>query len=568
MKKYLAVAFLLLFIGLSVIPLTSASLSYVSQNTISDNQAIVGIPIELTSSDATVSTVNFVTPHLINPSVNPLSHGTDVLVWQNAENDCQNPAIVTDGGFQNILVFTEIIRNSDQTALWGRWSTDGGVTWSDDTAGWDEVSPIQGDYDDVSQPRLDYYGEESWAYGTWIPGSAYQATIYYLELPSIVDPSYDPNGYGWVYYFVDWSEYDYYNFDSADVGCFPYDPDISPNAHFWGIIAGTGDRPPGENEEDNTMWLSFFTSEGVTIISFPNLNTDVEKMTCDLDMSLGRFYMAMEYEDEGDPTNNGTRFTKAPDLQPGDDWWQGSFPSFLFADVYNPDIAATDGSVYIVGETEVDGHMDIVCLYSSDAGVSFQTSTVTTTNDDEVYPSITVLDDYISCTYIRDGNLHVSISQNGGVEWQEAEYRLNDEVGSVNEQYGSHSTDGPYVAWTGKDGIYFDRLYNQHPAYLDITIVPGFHIGVLVDIVNYGCGPGQDIGWKIDIDRGIIFHGRCSSGIIDLIPIEGDANVKSKGVFGFGNVKITATAEPSYGEGDQKNTNGFVLGPFVFIPNK
>jgi len=212
--------------------------------------------------------------------------------------------------------------------------------------------------------------------------------------------------------------------------------------------------------------------------------------------------------------------------------------------------------------------MDIVCLYSSDAGESFQTSTVTTTTDDEMYPTITILDEYIVCSYIRDENLHVSISQNGGVDWLEAGYRLNDEVGSVSEQYGSHSTDAPYVAWTGKDGIYFDDIFNQHPAYLEITIVPGFHIGLLADIVNYGCGPGRDVGWKIEIEGGIILHGRCSSGIIDLIPIEGDANVKSKGVFGFGNVKIMATTKPSYGEGDEKSVNGFVLGPFVFISNK
>jgi hypothetical protein len=44
-----------------------------------------------------------------------------------------------------------------------------------------------------------------------------------------------------------------------------------------------------------------------------------------------------------------------------------------------------------------------------------------------------------------------------------------------------------------------------------------------------------------------------------------DATIRTKGLFGIGNVNITIIAEPSYGEGDYQNENGFVFGPFVFI---
>jgi hypothetical protein len=573
MKKRLGIYAITLVIAGLVITSTAASISQISQKEIFEDQTIVGVPIELTSTDATVSTVNFLKPHMISPSANPLSRGTDVLVWQDVENDCQNPATVTDVGFQNILVFTEIIRDSDQTALWGRWSINGGVEWSEDAAGWDEVSPIQGDYDDVSQPRLDYYGEESWAYGTWTAGSTYHATTYYLELPSIVDPSYDPNGYGWVYYMVDWGEsHDFSDFDSADVGCFPYDPDVSPSADFWGIIALTGDRPPGENEEDDTMMFTMFTEGGgVTIISFHNLNTDVSKMSTDVDISLGQFYMAMEYVDEADENNTGTRFQKSPKFQPDPDWWQGSYPGFLFAGAYNPDITAADGYVYIVVETIEDGYKDIVCLYSSNGGSTFGQSEITATaSEDEMFPNVAISEDKVVCTYTRDGNLITAISEDNGVSWTEETEKVNDQEGTVVEQYGNAGIDGPYAAWTDERSspweIYFDTTIEPPEVPdLEISDIKG-GIGVKATVKNVGEAPATNANWQMTVTGGILgFIDVQKSGTESSLAVGAEVTAKSGLILGFGPLTIEVSANCDEGASDSADAIGRQLLFFSLI---
>lgn len=466
-KKPILWAITLVIAGL-MITSTAVSSTYVEQNDVSEPLETVGVPIELTSMDATVSVINRAELVTRNPMEKILSRGTDVLVFHDVdEEDCQNPALVTDATLSNILIFTEIYEGIGHTSLWGRYSTDGGATWSDEINGFNEIP--EGDPDDVSLPKLDYYGEDNWAYGTWTAGGMYDAQTYYLELPDMKDPSYDPNGYGWVYYLIDWgASNDFSDFDSADVGCFPYDEAVSPSIDFWGWIAGTGDRPPGANEEDNMMWFSYFIEGGsVYIISFYNMDDDAEKMATDIDMSIGQPYMAYEYTMEADPTDTGTTFVKSPPLRPDappdDFWWQdGSFTGFDFDGVYNPDIAAADGSVYIVGE-RIDGDKDIVCLYSSDAGESFQESSVTDTVDDEAFPQIALSSGKLICTYTRDGDLYAKFSSDGGVTWVDEE-KINDPDGTAVEQYGSVGIDGPYGSWTD------DRNAPPTEIYFDVTL--------------------------------------------------------------------------------------------------
>lgn len=520
-KKPILVAIALAIAGLMIASTAaSTSMLHVEQNAISESQGTVGIPTELTSMDATVSIISIINcaePVIRNPmkNMNMLSRGTDVLVFHDInEEDCQNPALVTDATLSNILVFTEIYEGIGQTGIWGRFSTDAGGTWGDEIYGWDEVSPIQGDYDDVSIPKLDYYGEESWAYGTCTAGGAYDAATYYFELPSIIDPNYDPNGYGWVYYSVNWPDVaDFSDFDSADVGCFPYDEAVSPSSAFWGWIAGTGDRPPGEMAEDDTMWFSYFLLIGgadqVLIVSFYNMDEDVEKMATDIDMSIGQPYMVMEYTVEEDPLDTGSMFMKSPPLRPDDPdaedyWWDGSFPGFIFDGVYNPDIVAADGSVYIVGE-RVDGDKDIVCLYSSDAGDSFQESPVTDTTDDETFPQIAIFGDNLVCSYTRNGNLYAKISSNGGVTWEDEE-KVNDPEGTVIEQYGNAGIDGPYASWTDdRDSppteIYFDVTLEigNPPGAPDIDGPTSGKVGTAYDYNFTAIDPdGDDVKYYID----------------------------------------------------------------------
>jgi hypothetical protein len=259
-KKPIVCLIALAIVGL-VITSTAASISYVEQSNISETKETVGVPTKLTSisMDSAVGVLKRQEAVAISPMEKMLSLGADFLCIQDVDDmqDCQNAGLVTTASKSNILVFTEIYEDIGHNHIYGRFSSDGGVNWDDMIYGWAEIP--EGDPDDVSKPRLDYM-EDDWAYGSIVPGNDYDATSYYFELPSIIDPDYAPNGYGWVVSSLDWTQVaDFSDFDSEDVGAFPYDPAVSPNTDFWGLIFGTGDRPtdPPDMAEDDTMWLSY-----------------------------------------------------------------------------------------------------------------------------------------------------------------------------------------------------------------------------------------------------------------------------------------------------------------------
>jgi hypothetical protein len=403
------------------------------------------------------------------------------------------------------------------------------------------------------------------AYGTWTAGPLLDAEIYYLELPSIVDPEF---GSGWTYYSVDWSDVgSFTNFDSADVACYPYNVAYSPNSDFWGCVFGTGDRPE-PNAEDNTMWFSYFLPGGqVTIISFYNMEEDCDKMACDIDVSIHQPYMVMEYTMEENPTDNGSIFIKTPPLRPDsypdDNWWNGSLSVFYFADVLTPDIVAAAGSVYVVGQT-LDG--DIVCMYSHDEGDSFQQCIVSDDAAVEAFPQVTLYHDYVICTYIREGEYYVKISSDGGVNWGDEEI-INDEEGSVVEQYSCTSINGPYASWTdNRDApptdIYYDNkfCYCNPPRAPTITGPSTGKPGIEYDYVFKSKDEeGDDI-------RYIINWGDKTSDTTNFYPSGTNVTVShtwaTKGIY-----TITAKAEDEYGYISKETTKAVTIPKNKIIDN-
>jgi hypothetical protein len=461
-KKVFLCAITLVIAGL-VITSGAVSMVHSEKNTVVSKQ--ISITKMSTSMDMSVSVINSV-KSVTQKQMATLSRGTDVLVHHDIdEEDVQNPALVTDATISNVLVFSEYYEGVGQTGMWGRYSMDNGATWSDSVVGFEAIP--EDNPDDVSVPKLDYY-QDSMAYGTWTAGPILSAEVYYLELPSIVDPEY---GSGWTYYMVDWTQSaPFANFDSADVACYPYNAAHSPNAEFWGIVFGTGDRPESSvPAEDHTMWFQYNVAGGSVVLwSFYNMDEDCEKMACDLDISIWQPYMVMQYTMEADPTDSGSLFFKTPkirpDSYPNDNWVQdGSFTGFYLEDVYTPDIVAAGGSVYIVANTSGG---DIVCFYSDNAGGSFEQSIVSEDAGIEAFPQVTMKGSDVICSYTRGGNHYVKVSEDGGVNWG-TETQINDEDGTVVEQYGCTGIDGPYASWTD------DRAAPPTEIYFDTTVILG-----------------------------------------------------------------------------------------------
>lgn len=396
----------------------------------------------------------------ISYSANSISsRGTDTLIFSSDLTN-QNPAIVTDGA-GNVLVFTEETDGST-TNLWGRWSNDGGLNWIDESeiTGWNSFDAL------LTRPELDYYGKGKTAWGTVLPGPFESGTVRYIGLPDITDPfATDPNNPdGWSAWYVDWggSAIVASNIDSMDVACYSNLSNV-PSAEFWGLVALTGDQAYPGYEEDNTFMFSFWTPEGVTIIFFYNLIEDVFNMKTDIDQFNGKVFLVTQYENH-DTYADGSRVVyKAVSTNPN--WWQGGWSGYYFEGVFNPDIVAFNNKCFIVGEKDNGGQKDIVCLRST--GASFSEFVVSADPADELYPTVTLVPSHVGfdviCSYIRNGDLYTAISSDYGQTWDEVEAPVNDETGTVVDQYNTASIDGQYAAWTDEKNtpteIYFDIIY-------------------------------------------------------------------------------------------------------------
>jgi len=411
------------------------------------------------------------------------------------------------------------------------------------------------------------------SWGTLVPGHDLNAVAFYIDFPDITNPSVpsptSPNG--WTAWNLDWGAlFDFSWFDSADIACYPYIPGKSPSDKFFGVVAITGDRPPGPYAEDDTMMFSSMEASGlVTIVSFYDMDEDVEKISCDIDQSIAQYYWVCEYVSETDPTDDGSMFIKAPVFDGTDDWWLGAsgFPGFLFAGVYNPNMIAADGSVYIVGETAEN---DIVCLYSSNAGSSFMSSDVTDTVESESYPTVAIVEDEVVCSYIRDGDLYVSISADGGQTWTETVDPVNDETGTVVDQYCSAGMDGPYAAWTDERNdpteIYFDcTVAPPKRPILEITGVKG-RLGVSATVKNTGDAAATNVVWNITVTGGLLgFINKASGGSIPSLAVDAESVLKTGIFFGLGKIVVEVTATCDEGSSDSETKTGVQIIIFTMV---
>ena len=228
---------------------------------------------------------------------------------------------------------------------------------------------------------------------------------------------------------------------------------------------------------------------------------------------------------------------------------------------------AADGSVYIVGETAEN---DIVCLYSSNAGANFESSDVTDTVESESYPTVAIVEDEVVCSYIRDGDLYVSISADGGQTWTETVDPVNDETGTVVDQYCSAGMDGPYAAWTDERNdpteIYFDcTVAPPKRPILEITGVKG-RLGVSATVKNTGDAAATNVVWNITVTGGLLgFINKASGGSIPSLAVDAESVLKTGIFFGLGKIVVEVTATCDEGSSDSETKTGVQIIIFTMV---
>jgi len=361
--------------------------------------------------------------------------GPDVLILSNPNTD-QNPAIVSDRG-TNLLSMCEFeMKPLEYNIGLKHWEQN---SWNSEYYYFDA-----GEH--PTQPRLDFYDGKT-AYGTWRSSDPHEAVCAIFS--DITNPYYGDYG-GWTYLKI--RPRDVY-FTSADVGC--YSTSNPPNSEFWGIIGLTSTTTVSE-------YVIIFNTEGGASMFDRNPYDSVSNISVDVDQSNGQLYIASDFVDKSYPGEKTSVIFKDKKTL-NEDFWAGDWVGREMLGSH-PSVDAKDGRAYVVIMTEVAGSKDIgfATTDTPDDPDSWKEYFVTRTpNSDEMNPVVIAHSKTSAIVvYTMNNNLYYKTTTDSGKTWSAAE-RINDEIGTVVEQYGCADIAGNYVVWT-------DNRNDNKDTYCDI----------------------------------------------------------------------------------------------------
>ncbi len=412
-------------------------------------------------------------------------------------------------------------------------STDGGKTF--EPAGYWTIEGV-----------TDYPSFASWGgntfFGTFMPDPN-TAYTYLMEIQDITDTA----TWGLVYW--DWSSYGWHDIMAPRIACHN-----SQNPWEFGVIAFVASTTYTEEElingphmffadpdTENSGWISWWGYPGC------------EHADATMDKTKNMMYAAYDYYNETQATWNILVWGRSFDDPLEGNSYLVEIPTSYYAK--SPAIAADNDHVVVVAQSDEHINQDIVCFYSSDGGLTWETSYVTTATQDDVAPDITLSGNKIICTFVRDGNLYYSSSEDWGATWSEP-VQINEQDGTVSSEYGTSCACPAGVVWTdmrnGNADVYFDSF----PSAV-ITIEVGGGFGVKATISNEGTVAAENLDWSISLS-GTVFMGSEKTGTISSLAPGESVTIKSGLVLGIGKTTVTVNVG-----GTSASASGFILGPFV-----
>ncbi len=203
----------------------------------------------------------------------------------------------------------------------------------------------------------------------------------------------------------------------------------------------------------------------------------------------------------------------------------------------NPDLAASGQYAYLVMQTDEKGNNDILCYTP---GAVWQKHVVVESSDDEMYPSVTAVGTTVLCTFVKNGNIYSTISEDGGITWGAPE-QISDVAASISAEYRCCNVEGPYITW-------MDNRNTNIDVYADSTTMPwvAFQrciggLGCSIEMKNVGTGKATDIKYDMKVQGGVQgLINFTENGTIDIAAGK-LAKVRSGLFFGLGKILMTAT---------------------------
>ena len=274
-------------------------------------------------------------------------------------------------------------------------------------------------------------------------------------------------------------------------------------------------------------------------------------------------YVLLTWQHDNETTGHSEIVLKkiVPEVEPDIEytpyqWYIAKGDTF---DAAHPNIGASGSNAVVVYmcNDNIFGDWDIKCAYSSDDGMTWETSVVANEPQvDELYPAVYMSGNTAYCAYIKDGNLYVVKSENGGQTWGEPE-QINEVDGTVVAEENSVDIHPAGIVWTdernGNKDIYY-AVVGAAPAITIGSISGGFGVSAVIE--NVGTAAATDVSWSIDLS-GIVFPNHKEGTIASLEAGE-SVTVSTGFIFGIGPITITVSAD-----GASKTASGMAIGPIV-----
>lgn len=461
---------------------------------------------------------------------------TDLYGAFEFEGDQLHPGFGRSGAYMSAAFYDEDL----DSIIW-TGSDDDGATFLDGVY-WD----LGGDY-----PSIKTWDNSPRFFGTFVTD--------YFDLnggATYLFECTDPMGtetYAITYW--DWSGNGWYDMMDADIAC-----DNSENIWEWGISSyvisstygdGYTDGPTitySDEEDEGSGWISWYYYDGCA-------HTDV-----DIDPVTHMGYVVYDWED----TTAGVwkLLVRKIDFATIETGYDVMFEITGTGNLNRPAIAAYDDQVIILAETDENGNKDIVCLYTDTGDMTaLQTSFVADSSDDEVFPDVRhAEDDTYVCTFVSDGVLYRSTSEDGGATWSDPA-----EIDECVEEYKTaditdFAAQAMYELDNGADVDIWrlDPLYGILTPILEITSITG-GIGVTATVKNKATATAAatDVELGLTVTGGIL--GLINKNVSDTVAslaIDGEATISSGLIFGLGAVEIVATVTCAEGSSDEETADG------------
>ncbi len=526
MKKALALGIVLLFIagGLGTAQLMTADDE--GTRAVTETSTVNQVPVTAEAQTLAAS------PTRVENALRPVPQPLSVQVAGTADDE-YHPTLASSGStyFVGYTLAPSLMERNIAMAL----STDGGETFQ--PAGLFEIEGVE-DY-----PSFSHWGGNQY-YGTFSTISE-PGIQYLLDVGDIQDTE------TWALAYYDWSSYEWTNIESIDVACYN-----SQNAWEYGVMSAVASTTYEDYDITNGPHMFFMDpeNEGQEYISWHDMS-GCNQSAATIDKPNDRFWCVYDIYNES--MGSWDLFWWARDFT--DPLADGASTAAMIQENYNlrnPSVAASNGNVAILCQTDEIGNQDVSCLYSTDGGGTWEMADVAATSDNELYPDVALSGDTLVATFVKDGNLYYTSSDDWGATWEEPE-QINEEDGTVRSEYGTATATPVGTIWSDMRNGNSDVFYESFPVpVIGVDAIAG-GFGASATVSNTGTAPAENVAWTIELG-GPVFLGSTAEGTIGSLAAGGSEEISTGLVLGIGPTDVTVTAS-----GASKTASGFVVGPFV-----